>query len=93
MAGKGFSRGQTQVLFRHLPEAIFEHDDYGLCKVTRVALGEVEVNREALFDAIADALAMWSTAGFTAKFPDPRDLARPGGDRPADARALRTWVG
>ena len=76
MAGKGFSRGQTQVLFRHLPEAIFEHDDYGLCKVTRVALGEVEVNREALFDAIADALAMWSTAGFTAKFPDPRDLAR-----------------
>jgi hypothetical protein len=76
MAGKAFTRGQTQVLFRHLPEAIFEHDDYGLCKVTRVALGEVEVNREALFDAIADALATWSKAGFASKFPDPRDIGK-----------------
>ena len=76
MAKKGFSRGQTQVLFRHLPEAIFDHDDYGLCKVTRVALGDVEVNREALFDAMSDALAMWSTPGFAAKYPDPRDPNR-----------------
>lgn len=76
MANRGFNRGQTQVLFRHLPEAIFEHDDYGLCKVTRVALGDVEVNREALFDAMADALAMWSTPGFAVKFPDPRDPGR-----------------
>jgi hypothetical protein len=76
MAGRGFSRGQTQVLFRHLPEAIFEHDDYGLCKVTQVALGEVDVNKEALFDAMADALATWTTPGFTAKFPDPRDPGR-----------------
>lgn len=76
MASRGFNRGQTQVLFRHLPEAIFEHDDYGLCKVTRVALGDVEINREALFDAIADALATWSTAGFAAKFPDPRDSSK-----------------
>ena len=52
MANRGFSRGQTQVLFRHLPEAIFEHDDYGLCKVTQVALGDAEVNRDALFDAM-----------------------------------------
>lgn len=73
MANKGFSRGQTQVLFRHLPEAIFEHDDYGLCKVTQVALGDAEVNREALFDAMTDALAMWTTPGFSSKFPDPRD--------------------
>ncbi|ONJ18754.1 hypothetical protein [Burkholderia cenocepacia] len=76
MANKGFNRGQTQVLFRHLPEAIFDHDDYGLCKVTRVALGDVEVNREALFDAMSDALAMWSTPGFAAKYPDPRDPSR-----------------
>lgn len=76
MANRGFNRGQTQVLFRHLPEAIFEHDDYGLCKVTRVALGDVEVNREALFSAMADALATWTTVGFAAKFPDPRDPAR-----------------
>lgn len=76
MANRGFSRGQTQVLFRHLPEAIFEHDDYGLCKVTRVALGDVDVNRDALFNALADALATWTTAGFAAKFPDPRDPTR-----------------
>lgn len=75
-ATKGFSRGVTQVLFRHLPEAIFEHDDYGLCKVTSVAQGEVEVNRNALFDAIADALAMWTKPQFTDKFPDPRDMTR-----------------
>jgi hypothetical protein len=76
MGDRGFSRGQTQVLFRHLPEAVFEHDDYGLCKVTQVALGDTEVNREALFNAMVDALAMWSTPGFAAKFPDPRDPAK-----------------
>lgn len=75
MVTKGFSRGQTQVLFRHLPEAIFEHDDYGLCKVTQVALGDTDVNRDALFDAMADALAMWPTA-FATKFPDTRDISR-----------------
>jgi hypothetical protein len=73
MAGKAFIRGQTQVLFRHLPEAIFEHDDYGLCKVTRVTMSMVEVNREALFDAVADALAKWTTPAFTSKYPDVRD--------------------
>jgi hypothetical protein len=78
MSTKAFTRGQTQVLFRHLPEAIFEHDDYGLCRVTKVALGEVDVNKDALFDAMADALAMWSTPGFATKFPDPRDVSRRG---------------
>lgn len=75
-SSKGFSRGITQVLFRHLPEAIFEHDDYGLCKVTSVAQGEVDVNENALFDAIADALAMWANPRFIDKFPDPRDNAK-----------------
>lgn len=74
MATKGFSRGLTQVLFRHLPEAVFEHDDYGLCKVTQVALGDAEVNRDALFDAMADALAMWPPE-FARKYPDPRDTS------------------
>lgn len=77
MASKEFTRGATQILFRHLPEAIFEHDDYGLCKVTQVALREVEVNKDALFDAVADALAMWPPA-FSTKYPDPRDPAQRG---------------
>ena len=75
MANKGFTRGQTQVLFRHLPEAVFEHDDYGLCKVTQVALGDADVNRDALFDAIGDALAMWPS-DFSTKYPDTRDVSR-----------------
>lgn len=75
MANKGFTRGQTQVLFRHLPEAVFEHDDYGLCRVTQVALGDADVNRDALFDAISDALALWP-ADFSTKYPDTRDSSR-----------------
>lgn len=77
MAGnKAFTRGQTQVLFRHLPEAIFEHDDYGLCKVTEVAQSDIELNKDALFNAVADALAMWPNARFVEKYPDPRDMSK-----------------
>lgn len=68
-----YTRGQTQVLYRHLPQAIFEHDDYGLCKVESVELGEVDVNRAALFDALADALSQWTNHRFRDKFPDPRN--------------------
>lgn len=71
--GKAFSRGQTQVLFRYLPGAIFEHDDYGLSRVTNVTQDAIEVNRDALFDAMADLLAMWQEPTFVDKFPDPRD--------------------
>jgi hypothetical protein len=70
---KEFSRGQTQVLFRHLPGAIFEHDDYGLCKVTEVTLDVVDVNTEALFNAMADLMAAWREPSFINKFPDPRN--------------------
>lgn len=73
---KAFTRGQTQVLFRHLPGAIFEHDDYGLCRVTSVTLEAVDVNRDALFDALADLLAMWTNQRFIDGFPDPRDEQR-----------------
>src|SRR5882672_1084664 len=74
--GKGFSRGQTQILFRYLPEAIFEHDDYGVCRVTAVVQGDIDVNKDALFNAVADALAMWPNARFTDKYPDPRDMGK-----------------
>lgn len=75
---KAFSRGQTQVLFRHLPGAIFEHDDYGLSRVTSVTQEAIDVNRDALFDAMADLIAMWTNATFVDKFPDPRDAQRRG---------------
>lgn len=73
---KPFTRGQTQVLYRHLPQAIFEHDDYGLCKVESVTQSDVPVNREALFDALSGALSQWATQGFHEKYPDPRDEAK-----------------
>ncbi len=74
--GKGFKRGQTQVLFRHLPQAMFEHDDYGLCKVTSVVLDDVVVNEGAFFDAMSDALAAWANPRYVEKYPDPRDPAK-----------------
>src|ERR1700733_1220233 len=70
---KAFTRGQTQVLFRHLPGAIFEHDDYGLCKVTEITSDVADVNDDALFDAMADLMAAWREPAFIRKLPDPRD--------------------
>lgn len=70
---KTFSRGQTQILYRYLPLAIFEHDDYGLCRVEEVVLEESEdINRVALFDALIDALRLWDREDFRSSFPDPR---------------------
>ncbi len=74
---KPFSRGQTQVLFRHLPGAVFEHEDYGLCRVTSVTQEVTdEINRDALFEAMADLLIMWTEPRFIEKLPDPRDAQR-----------------
>lgn len=73
MAGKQFVRGQTQILYRYLPEAIFDHDDYGLCKIEEVTLEETdEINKSALFDALIDALGQWDREDFREGFPDPR---------------------
>ncbi|WP_019008625.1 hypothetical protein [Deinococcus aquatilis] len=71
-------RGQTQVLYRYLPEAIFDHDDFGLCRVTTIELDPLEedsLNDIALFDAIGDAVGQW-TDTFRTRFPDVRDPAK-----------------
>ena len=69
-----FKRGQTQVLYGFLPGAIFEHDDYGFCRVTEVDLDrEDRLNEGALFDAVGDLLYQWSDEELRAGFPDPRD--------------------
>jgi len=82
----GFSRGLTQVLYQYVPEAIFSHDDYGLCKVTHVTLEDQAINREALFSALQDLLGRWKDGALRAAFPDPassreRDLFRIGTPR------------
>jgi len=74
MTKRVFTRGQTQILYRFLPEAIFAHDDYGLCKVTEVTIEDTgTINRSALFDTLIDTLAQWGREEFRNKFPDPRN--------------------
>jgi hypothetical protein len=67
-----FSRGQTQVLYQFLPGAIFEHDQYGFCRVTSVEFRETRTNQVALFNAVADLLWQWPNDSFRPGFADPR---------------------
>lgn len=73
MSNRAFSRGQTQVLYRFLPGAIFEHDDYGLCLVDSInTVDPGTINYRALFETLTEALRQWDHDGFCAGFPDPR---------------------
>src|SRR5579863_1357179 len=67
-----FTRGQTQVLYQFLPGAVFEHDQYGFCRISGVELQEKQVNQDAIFNALADLLFQWPDDAFRPGFPDPR---------------------
>jgi hypothetical protein len=67
-----FTRGQTQVLYQFLPGAVFEHDQYGFCRISGVEVQEKQVNQDAVFNAVADLLFQWPDDNFRAGFPDPR---------------------
>ena len=67
-----FTRGQTQVLYQFLPGAIFEHDQYGFCRISEVELQEKKANQDAVFNAVADLLFQWPDDNSRAGFPDPR---------------------
>lgn len=67
-----FTRGQTQVLYQFLPGAVFEHDRYGFCKISRVELQEKPVNQDAVFNAVSDLLFQWPDDNFRGGFADPR---------------------
>jgi len=67
-----FTRGQTQVLYQFLPGAVFEHDQYGFCRISGVELQERPVNQDAIFNALADLLFQWPDDAFRPGFPDPR---------------------
>lgn len=67
-----FTRGQTQVLYQFLPGAVFEHDQYGFCRISGVELQEKPVNQDAIFNALADLLFQWPEDAFRPGFPDPR---------------------
>lgn len=76
-----FSRGQTQILYQFLPGAVFEHDQYGFCRVTSVEFREARTNQDALFNAVSDLLAQW-----------PNDQARPGFADPRNRSNRRYYV-
>lgn len=67
-----FTRGQTQVIYQFLPGAVFEHDQYGFCKISGVELQEKPVNQDAVFNAVADLLFQWPDDTFRGGFADPR---------------------
>jgi len=67
-----FTRGQTQVMYQFLPGAVFEHDQYGFCKISGVELQEKPVNHDAVFNAVADLLFQWPDDTFRGGFADPR---------------------
>src|SRR5580704_18380453 len=67
-----FTRGQTQVLYQFLPGAVFEHDQYGFCRISSVELQEKPVNQDAVFNAVSDLLFQWPDDTFRAGFADPR---------------------
>lgn len=65
-----FKRSRTQVLYRYLPGALFEHDRYGICRVTDVAVTAPEsINEGALQNALVGLLSAHLGAE---NFPDPR---------------------
>ena len=67
-----FTRGQTQVMYQFLPGAVFEHDQYGFCKISGVELQEKPVNHDAVFNAVADLLFQWPDDTLRGGFADPR---------------------
>lgn len=67
----GFSRTQTQILFRYVPGALFEHDRYGICIVTDVMVSAAStLNTEALRYTVLTTLEQWQDSGGET-FPDP----------------------
>jgi hypothetical protein len=68
-----FTRSRTQILYRYLPGAIFEHDEYGQCAVVAVrTVAPGRLNEGLLRDAVESILTAWTGFGNDA-FPSPRD--------------------
>src|SRR5687768_14712506 len=68
-----FTRSRTQILYRHVPGAIFEHDRFGICRVTDIAVtAPTGLNEEALQSSLQALHLLWSNSGDDS-FPDPID--------------------
>lgn len=66
-----FLRSRTQILYRYMPGALFEHDKYGICRVNDVSVTSPDdLNIESLKSALSGWLRLWKDCGSEA-FPDP----------------------
>lgn len=68
-----FYRSRTQILYRYVPGAVFEHDHYGTCRVTDVTMTAADsLNISGIQRMLASYLLLWRGFGDDA-FPDPYD--------------------
>lgn len=59
-----FKRSRTQILYRYVPGSIFEHDTFGICRVTDVIVTAPDaLNEEALKNALKSYLDRWQDFG------------------------------
>lgn len=66
-----FNRSRTQVLYRYVPGSLFEHDKFGICLVTDVAVTAPDnLNTNSLQHALKAYISRWADYGGDA-FPDP----------------------
>ncbi|MGH9227999.1 MAG: hypothetical protein ACRD07_04560 [Acidimicrobiales bacterium] len=64
-------RSTTQVLFRYLPDAVFQHEDGFFARVDHIGGPRVsDLNRKVLLDELAQELAQWLPEQIG--IPDPR---------------------
>lgn len=76
----GMARSSTQILYRYLPGAIFEHPEYGLCRTTDIVTDVPrDLNTNLLFDEVSRLIRQWEPGtdednlkADHSQFPDPK---------------------
>jgi hypothetical protein len=69
-----FSRGQVQVLYSHLPGALFTHHAYNVCRVTSADISaDAAINVRVVLESVREALARWDNPAWRIGFPPNAD--------------------
>lgn len=74
MSAKKMTRSKTQVIYNHLPGAVYTHPSGMIVKTAHLRERNSEVNPDLLLENLADHLDDWRSGGQqrAAGFPDPR---------------------
>jgi hypothetical protein len=74
VSAKKMTRSKTQVIYNHLPGAVYTHPSGMIVKTAHLRERSSEVNPELLLENLADQLEGWKPGGRVraAGFPDPR---------------------